>query len=198
MAAGIRGFTPTVLEVDEAWAYVAKKDKRLTSADPETVGSQWIFIAMDRDTKVVPTFALGKRTTEVAHQLMCQLHRRLVGRPRIVTDALEAYLEAVNQTFGSNVEYAMMTKEFGNGTSWIKPAHIVGKMPSSQVSTSKVERQNASLRNFVRRLNRRTLCFSKKLENLWATLSLHFFWYKFGRVHGTLSCTSAMAAGLAS
>ena len=86
----IRGFRPSVVEVDEAWSFVAKKDKRLTPKDPETVGSQWIFIAMDRDTKLVPAFALGKRNTEVAHRLMSRLQKRIVGRPKIVTDALDA------------------------------------------------------------------------------------------------------------
>ena len=86
----IRGFRPSVVEIDEAWSYVAKKDKRLKSTDSETVGSQWIFIAMDPDTKLIPAFALGKRTTEVAHRLMSRLQKRITGRPKIVTDALEA------------------------------------------------------------------------------------------------------------
>lgn len=73
----------------------------------------------------------------------------------------------------------------------------MGKMDRRDVSTSRIERQNLTLRNFVRRLNRKTICFSKKLENLRAALSLHFFWYNFGRVHGTLSCAPAMEAGLA-
>ena len=77
----IRGFRPSVVQVDEAWSFVAKKDKHVTSTDPETVGSQWIFIAMDRDTKLIPAFALGKRTTEVAHRLMCRLQERTIGRP---------------------------------------------------------------------------------------------------------------------
>ena len=193
----IRGFRPSVVEVDEAWSFVAKKDKRVTSADPETVGSQWIFIAMDRDSKLIPAFALGKRTTEVAHRLMRRLRKRITGRPKIVTDALEAYIAAVEFTFGADVDYTMMTKEFGNGTAWVKPYPVMGRMDRKDVSTSKIERQNLTLRNFVRRLNRKTLCFSKKLENLRAALSLHFCWYNFGRIHRTLSCTPAMEAGLA-
>ena len=187
----------SVIEVDEAWAYVGKKDRRLSPgerSDPE-VGSQWIFIAMCRDSKLIPAFALGKRTTEVAEELMVKLSRRLRGRPRIVTDALKAYLEAVvEHTFGSRVDYTMMTKEFRDGTAFVRSLPVQGQLPDEEVSTSLIERQNLTLRNFVRRLARRTICFSKKLENLRAALALHFCWYNFGRVHGTLRCTPAMAA----
>ena len=192
----IRGFKPSVVEVDEAWSYVAKKDKRLTSADPETVGSQWIFIAMDRDSKFIPAFALGKRTTEMAHWLMRQLQRRIIGRPKIVTDALDPYIDAVEMTFRADADYTQMTKEFGHGTVWVKPYPVMGRMSRKDVSTSKIERQNLTLWNIVRRLNRKTICFSKELENLWAALALHFCWYDFGRIHRTLKCTLAMEAGL--
>ena len=90
-----------------------------------------------------------------------------------------------------------MTKEFGKGTAWGKPYPVMGEMERKDVSTSLIELQNLTLRNFVRRLNRKTICFSKKPENLRAALSLHFFSYNFGRIHGTLSCTPAMEAGLA-
>ena len=131
----IRGFRPSVVEVDEAWPFVAKKDKRLTSADPETVGSQWIFIAMDRDPKLRPAFALGKRTTEVVHRLMSRLQKRITGRPRIVTDALDAYIDAVERVFGADVDYTQMTKEFGNGTAWVQPYLVIGRMDRRDVST---------------------------------------------------------------
>ena len=199
MSERIHDVSPSILEVDEAWAYVGKKDKRCSPGEKSNTdfGSQWIFIAMCRDTKLIPAFALGRRTATVAKELMLQLDKRLSSKPRIVTDALEAYVEAVEGTFGCDVDYTMMTKEFGNGTSWIKPVRIQGKMPDPWVSTSLIERQNLTLRNFVRRLARKTLCFSKKLENLKAALSMHFCWYNFGRVHGTLGCTPAMEAGLA-
>ena len=152
----IRNFQPSVLEVDEAWTYVGKKDKRIqVNEDPSAIGSQWIFVAMCRDSKLIPAFALGKRTTEVANRLMNRLSSRIACRPRIVTDALEAYQEAVEKSFGSEVDYTKMTKEFGDGTSWIKPVHVQGRIPKPQVSTSLIERQNLTLRNFVRRLNRK-------------------------------------------
>ncbi len=199
MNAHIRNLPPSVIEVDEAWSYVGKKDGHLSPAersDPE-VGSQWIFVAMCRESKLIPAFALGKRTTEVAEDLMGQLSRRLRGRPRMVTDAFGPYLQAVDRTFGSEVDYTMMTKEFRDGTAFVRSLRIQGKLPDEEVSTSGIERQNLTLRNFVRRLARKTICFSKKLENLRAALALHFCWYNFGRVHGTLRCTPAMEAGLA-
>ena len=173
-----------MLEVDEAWAYVGKKDKRLKPSDPDYCGSQWVFIAMCRETKLIPAFALGKRTIETAEELMARIGLCLNGRPRIVTDALEAYKEAVERSFGSAANHAVMVPEFRDGTSF------------RSESTSLIERQNLTLRNFVRRLARKTLCFSKKLENLRAALSMHFCWYNFGRVHGALRCTPAMEAGL--
>ena len=88
----IRGFMPSVVEIDEAWSQVAKKDKRVTSEDPETVGGQWIFTAMDRDSKLIPALALGKRTTEVAYRLIRRLQKRITGRPNIVMDSLDACL----------------------------------------------------------------------------------------------------------
>ena len=126
-----------------------------------------------------------------------KLKQRLRGRPRLVTDALKAYLEAVGHTFGSEVDYTMMTKEFRDGTSFVRAFPVQGQLPDEEVSTSLIERQNLTLRNFVRRLSRKTICFSKKLENLRAALSIHFCWYNFGWIHGTLGVTPAMEAGLA-
>ena len=197
MSTRIRGVRSVLLEVDEAWTYVGKKDKRLCPTDASELGSQWIFIARCRDTRLVPAFAVGKRTTAVARRLMETLGARLAARPRIVTDALEAYKEAVEGSFGSAVDYTVMTKEFGNGTSWVKPVRVQGEIPGELVSTSLIERQNLTLRNFVRRLARKTLCFSKKLDHLKAALSIHFCYYNFGRIHGTLGVTPAMEAGLA-
>ena len=195
----IRNVSPRVLEVDEAWSYVGKKDKHLKPFEKSTTdyGSQWVFIAMDRDTKLIPAFAVGRRTYSVAVDLMDQLSFRISGNTRIVTDALEAYEKAIKTIFESGVEYSTMTKRFEKGTSCIWPVHVVGKMDEDLVSTSLIERQNLTLRNFVRRMARKTLCFSKKLENLKAALSIHFCWYNFGRIHGTLGCTPAMEAGLA-
>ena len=105
-------------------------------------------------------------------------------------------MEAVEIAFGSNVDYTVMTKQFRDGTAYVWAEPIQGNMPDDLVSTSLIERQNLTLQNFVRRMARRTICFSKKLENLRATLSMHFAWYNFGRIYGTLHCTPAMEAGL--
>ena len=181
----VHNFHSDLLEVDEAWTYVGKKDKALKPRErgSSELGSQWIFIAMCRKTKLIPAFAVGKRTVTVAALLMDQLSRRIEGRTRIVTDALEAYREAVETVFGSAVDYATMTKCFENGTSCVFPVHVQGRIENDLVSTSLIERRNLTLRNFVRRLARRTICFSKKLENLKAALAIHFCWYNFCRIH---------------
>ena len=198
MSERICGVRTSVLEVDEAWSYVGKKDRKCSLSEKyfTDLGRQWIFVAMDRNTKLIPAFALGRRTREVATELMLQLKERLAGRPMIVTDALEAYVEAVEIAFGSKVDYTVMTKDFRNGTAYTWAVPVQGNMPEDLVSTSLIERQNLTLRNFVRRMARRTICFSKKLENLRAALSMHFCWYNFGRVHGSLHTTPAMVAGL--
>ena len=150
---------------------------------------------MCRETKLVPAFALGKRTSEIAEALMEQLACRMHGRPKIVTDAFDPYRTAVESSFGSAVDYFHDEKRVWQrdrlGEADPRPGQGI-----RGVSTSMIERQNLTVRNFVRRLARKTLCFSKKLENLWASLSLYFCWYDFGRIHGTLRCTPAMAAGL--
>ena len=208
----IQNVQTNLIACDEAWTYVGKKDKRLSpleQSNPE-IGSQFVFIAMDTETKLIPAFSVGKRTLGVALNLMGQLRQRVRGRAEIVTDGLDAYIDAVEQAFGSNVDFAQLVKTFQNGNTPIRetyaPAHrivrchpvqVQGHIDEWRVSTSLIERQNATLRTFVKRLHRMTLCFSKKLENLKAALSMHFCWYNFGRVHGSLRCTPAMEAGMA-
>ena len=86
-----------------------------------------------------------------------------------------------------------MTQEFRQETAWVKASLMQGRMAKPEVTNNRIERQNLTLRNFVRRLNRKTLCFSKKMENLRAALALHFFWFSFGRLH---RCMPAMETGL--
>jgi hypothetical protein len=121
------------------------------------------------------------------------------------------YLSATADTFGPDLDYAMVVKEF---RSQPKPENtkyspspckkVSGSPDPAHISTSYVERQNLTIRMGMRRFTRLTNAFSRKLENLTAGVSLHFMDYNFGRPHQTLTkraggtrTTPAMAAGVA-
>lgn len=195
------------LEVDEIWTFVAKKQRNVTEDDTVLVGDQWVFVGIDPVTKLVPAFALGKRTLSEATRFMYCLKSRIRTRFQLTTDSLAAYTEAVDFIYGDDIDYAQLHKQFkavpGN-TNDIRysPGCIVGitkkvmtGFPDRKyVSTSMVERQNLTMRTQLRRFTRLSLGFSKKFENLKHALAIHFFWYNFGRIHESLRVTPAMQA----
>jgi IS1 family transposase len=199
------------LQVDEIWSYVGKKQAHVTSKDSDLVGDQYIFVAIDPDTKLIPTFSVGKRTLEMATGFMYDLRARIRSRFQLSTDALHAYTEAVGRAFGDKVDYAMIHKNYhaveGNRNEVrysagcivgvIKKA-ITGNPVEKHISTSLVERQNLTMRMQMRRFTRLTNAFSKKFENLRYALALHFWHYNFARIHETLRVTPAMEAKLTS
>ena len=176
-------------------------------SDGLDVGDQFIFVAMEAETKLVPCYAVGKRDALTAARFMMDLKRRIRGRVQLTTDAFPAYPDAVELAFGSDVDYAQLIKAFRSngftrevyGPSDIVetvPITIMGNPDKRSISTSYIERQNLTMRMQMRRLTRLTNGFSKKLENLKAALALHFSWYNFGRIHQTLKVTPAMEAGI--
>lgn len=200
----LRNLSCQRIQVDEIWGYVAKKQKHVTATDdPNRVGDIWTFVAIDADTKLVPTFAVGKRTLETATVFMTDLQARLLKRVQISSDGLPAYIEAVEKTFGANVDYGQIVKSFSveeiepGSTVEKKPTVIQGHPDPATISTSFVERQNLTMRMRIRRLTRLTNAFSKKPENFKAAIALHFAHYNFVQVHGTLRVTPAMEAGVA-
>ena len=197
-------------QVDELWCFVAKKDRQLIDGErynPE-LGSQYIFVAMDADTKLVPSYRVGKRIPELAYGLMVDLRERIVGKPTIITDGFDPYLEAVEIAFGADVHFAQLIKSVSEARRSVRegyiPATVVrctkrtisGVPDRRRISTSLIESQNLTLRMSLRRLTRLTNAFSKKLDNLKAAVALHFAFYNFCRVHRTLKMTPAMAAEL--
>jgi len=196
------------IQVDEIWTYVGKKEKRVdVDDDPEQVGDQYVFVAMDAETKVVPSFLVGKRNAANAYYLMRDLQERLANRVQLTTDGFRPYRDAVDDTFGVNVDYAMLVKIYGVGEETrerYSPSEIVETIPIPimgdpelrYISTSHIERQNLTMRMQMRRFTRLTNAFSKKLVNLKAALALHFAHYNFCRVHSSLRVTPAMAAGV--
>ncbi len=196
------------IQVDEIWTYVQKKQRWVTHADdPRRVGDQWTFVALDPNTKLAPTYRVGKRTREDAVAFMNDLSERLTNRVQLSSDALSAYVDAVERAFGADIDYGQTVKFYEAepiGPGRYSPPRVVrtdravisGRPVQRHISTSLVERQNLTMRMSMRRFTRLTNAFSKKFENLQAAVSLHFAHYNFVRLHKTIRMTPAMAAGV--
>ena len=197
------------IEVDELWAYVGKKQRRVRPEDdPALVGDFYTFVALDPESKLVPTYLVGKRTAETAVAFMIDLSSRLANRVQLSSDALDAYVGAVEAAFGADVDYGQIVKFYEaepTGAGRYSPPRVVaaersvymGNPALDKICTSYVERQNLTVRMNMRRFTRLTNAFSEKVENLKAAVALHFACYNFVRVHRTLKVTPAMAAGVA-
>jgi IS1 family transposase len=195
------------LELDEIWGFVGKKDRNVKPGDVG-LGSVWTFCAIDSETKLVPAFRVGHRDVATADAFMQDVASRMRNRLQISTDGLRAYVDAIERAFGAEVDYGQIVKTYGvqetNGVRRYSPPEfiscekkvIAGVPDNSLISTSYVERLNATTRHHMRRLTRLTLAFSKKWENFEAAVGLHFAYYNFVKRHGTLRCTPAMAAGV--
>lgn len=197
------------VQVDEIWAYVGKKQRHLTNADDRTItGDMWTYVALDRQTKLVPTYLVGKRTAANTQRFINDLESRLTNRIQLSSDALEHYVTAAELAFGANVDYGQIVKSYEAtplGAGRYSPPKVVradrrptlGDPDFTQISTSHVERQNLTMRMCMRRFTRLTNAFSKKLANMKAAVSLHFAYYNFVRIHQTIKVTPAMEAGVA-
>jgi IS1 family transposase len=201
------------VQADEIWSFVNAKARNVPEAhrdDPQW-GDVWTWVAIDRETKLVPSWYVGDRSSASAIVLMDDLRSRLAGRVQLTTDGHKAYMEAVEGTFGGDVDYARLIKLYGKDPrddhkyspatcigSTVDP--ISGAPDPSEIVTSHVERQNLTMRMGMRRFTRLTNAFSRKVENLAAAVSLHFMYYNFARPHMSLASpyprTPAMAAAV--
>lgn len=208
----------TRIECDEIWSYCYAKQKNVPEEHQGTFGygDVWTWTAICADTKIVPSWLVGERTVDDALVFMSDLKSRLTNRVQLTTDGNSSYLRAVEETFGADVDYAMLYKVYGGPegsgnqrryspaeVTGIEIRPITGNPDPALVSTSYVERQNLTMRMGMRRFTRLTNGFSRKVENLAYAVSLHYMVYNFGRPHQTLTraangylTSPAMAAGV--
>jgi len=202
-----------VIECDEVWTFVQKKDHQIIKSRYDAqreIGSQFIAVAMDRDTKLVLAYQVGKRIPELALSIMEVVGERVTGKPTIITDGWAPYFDAVSAVFGRDgSHFGQLVKVVREGRQRIvregyAPPKVVscreypifGEPQRVGISTSRIERQNWTLRTNMRRLTRLANGFSRKLENLKAAVALHYANYNFCRIHRSLRVTPAMAAGV--
>lgn len=207
----LRGLQCKRVQCDEIWSYIGAKDKNVpvSRLGEFGVGSVWTWTAINADSKLVCSWMIGNRDGEAAYAFMQDLAGRLANRVQLTTDGLGVYLQAVEATFGSEIDYAQLVKIYGETAEAEKRysaaecigcerKNVTGSPDPKHISTSYVERQNLTMRMHMRRFTRLTNGFSKKLENHIAVVSLHFFYYNFVKTHGTIRMTPAMAAGVVS
>jgi IS1 family transposase len=189
------------LQFDELWGFIGKKQKHVLPDDNPELGDVWTFCAIDSDTKLVPSFKVGKRDMATANAFVSDVASRMANRIQISTDGLPGYVEAVERAFGMNVDYAQIVKIFESEAAdaeviRMEKKTFAGRPDLSLASTSHVERLNGTTRLHMRRLTRLTYAFSKKKENFEAAVALHFAYYNFVKRHNTLRVTPAMEAGI--
>ncbi len=199
------------LQVDEIWSFVYAKRKNVPREREGEIGVSdvWTWVAIDADTKVVPTWVVGERNATDRAVFLGDLAERLAHRVQLMSDGHRAYLSAVPAAFGREVDWAVLHKlydpdpqEAGRRYSpskciGVEAREMIGNPKPCHASTSYVERQNLTMRMGMRRFTRLTNAFSKKMEYLNAAVALHFMHYNFVRVHQTLKTTPAVAAGVA-
>lgn len=197
------------IECDEIWSFCYAKRKNVPEDKKGQFGygDVWTWTAICADTKLAVSWIVGDRSAETGAVLMKDLAPRLKNRVQLTTDGHNAYLVAVEEGFGSEIDYAMLIKIYGKdveGQRRYSPPQIIGTNSQTiqghpdvaHVSTSYAERQNLTMRMSMRWFTRLTNAFSKKVENLAHSVSLHFMYYNFVRVHRSLRVTPAMAAGV--
>lgn len=195
------------LQMDELWGFIGKKEAQLTEDDDPTKGDVWTFCALDAETKLIPAFAVGKRTAAVTQAFVADVASRIKNKPQISTDGFAKYIAAVKGSFGADADYGQIVKTYGGEPQqysfrnaaqmcFVRKELVSGNPDPRLVSTSYIERANGTTRHHMKRLARLTYAFSKKLENFEAAVALNFAYYNLVRTHGTLKCTPAMAAGV--
>ncbi|MCO5080705.1 MAG: IS1 family transposase [Rhizobiaceae bacterium] len=209
----VRNVTAKRVQCDEIWSFTAAKQKNVATMKNavDRAGDTWTWTALDADSKLIVSWLVGGRDGEYALAFMQDVQERLANRVQLTTDGHRAYLNAVEETFGADIDYAMLVKQYGEPegkkssperryspavcTGAVK-TRVEGNPEPAHVSTSHIERANLTMRMANRRFTRLTNAFSKKFENHVHMVALYTVWYNFIRVHKTLKMSPAMAAGV--
>jgi IS1 family transposase len=197
------------VQVDEIWSFCHSKQKNVR---PENFGKMhgdvWTWTALDADSKLIVCWTVGGRDAKYGNQFVGDLASRLSDRIQLTSDGWQVYREAVKKAFGSDVDYAMLVKEYArerlDSYARYSPPECVGchttvhagNPDQKHINTSYVERHNLTMRMHMRRFTRLTNAHSKKISNHCAALALYFMHYNFCKIHQTIRCTPAMEAGL--
>jgi IS1 family transposase len=205
----VRGLTSKRIQCDEIWAFCYAKQKNVAAAKraPTEAGELWTWTALDADSRLIISYLIGGRDAGYAHEFMHDVAGRLTNRVQLTTDGLKSYLEAVEDAFGAGIDYAQLVKLYGDSPepsgryspaecTGIKKTRIEGRPDPKHIATSYVERQNLTMRMQMRRFTRLTNGFSKKAETHLHMVALYTVWYNFVKLHKTIKCAPAMAAGV--
>lgn len=209
MAREVRNVTVRDVECDELWSFIGCKEKRVRPEDDPNRGDCYVFVAIERHSKLVLNIAMGKRDKATTNAFIEGLRQATTSSHfQITTDGFQPYKTAIPDTLGDRVDFAQLIKVYraaSEGEARYSPAEVasvevvpvMGQPDPERICTSIVERQNLSVRMGLRRFTRLTNGFSKKWENHWAAVSVWFAFYNFVRVHKSLRVTPAMQAKIA-
>ena len=200
------------VQCDEIWSFVYAKEKNVPQEmKGSSIGDAWTWVGIDAETKLVVSWLVGSRDAICADAFMKDIAMRLANRVQLTTDGLKVYLDAVENHFGNEIDFAQLVKMYGPACgdmgsndrkyspaecTGAKKLKISGSPDKQHISTSYIERQNLTMRMHMRRFTRLTNAFSKKIENHCYAIALHFVYYNFAKIHTTLRVTPAMEAGL--